>query len=374
MTEIEIHTSDRELFKRCRRKWAWASRVRGNLVVAEEERGAPWLGSGVHFALEDFHGYNKFQDPRLAFAAYVKAHKQNELPQEWEDLASLGIGMLDYYTNHWLKVHPEPYKTLWIKGVPQVEVEVRVDITSLVKEEWAIQNRNYKLPRDLELIYVTTYDRVVVDRHKRLLGVDYKTAKQFDALNLSTNPQAAAYDWSLDIFYEGWDIEGIVWQQHYKGVPEAPEELLRPKKMPDGRLAVFSIAEKQQTTHTMYRQALLDYYGDIPDYYTEFLNKLAENQTPEGDRYIRRDIIQKNPAQRVAEQAKIVQEAVDMLDPNLPLYPNPTRDCSWDCPFKGPCLATDDGSDPSFMIKSEFVQWEGYRDDWRGRIQWPVAA
>ena len=37
------------------------------------------------------------------------------------------------------------------------------------------------------------------------------------------------------------------------------------------------------------------------------------------------------------------------------LWPNPTKDCSWDCSYRAVCPAIDDGSDWEYMLESEFV-------------------
>ena len=41
-------------------------------------------------------------------------------------------------------------------------------------------------------------------------------------------------------------------------------------------------------------------------------------------------------------------------------YPNPTRDCSWDCPFFTICPMFDDGSDVEAVIGMEFIQHDPY--------------
>lgn len=41
-------------------------------------------------------------------------------------------------------------------------------------------------------------------------------------------------------------------------------------------------------------------------------------------------------------------------------YPNPTRDCSWDCPFVSICPQFDDGSDVESVIEMEFVTHDPY--------------
>jgi hypothetical protein len=134
-----IRTSDRLSFKRCRRKWGWQSHLRHNL--GPHQKASPlWLGSGIHFALEDFHGLRQFggfprPDPSnykvsQAFKAYVRAtYKQSKetLPDDWQDLTELGVGMMDYYQFQWLK-YRDPLTTLVVDGVPQVEVNFRIPV------------------------------------------------------------------------------------------------------------------------------------------------------------------------------------------------------------------------------------------------------
>lgn len=372
---IEVHTSDRQSYKRCRRRFQWSSPMRENLVQEGVAEGsATWIGTGFHFTMEDFHGYKRWSDPADVFLAYVAAFKEDELPDTVEEDAELALGMIDYYADSWLSRHPEPYETLWVDGVPQVEAEVAIDITDLLPAhvlDWAIKScrdcraANLKAGGGVEhqVAYVMTFDRVVIDKHDRIFGIDYKTAATIDRLNLLTNPQAAAYGWGMETFYadQNYQVAGIVWQQHAKRVPDAPR-LTKNGITRDKRIA---------TTWDLYRRALLEHYGNVPQSHVEVLNHFAALETEEGDAFIRRDIIMQNDHQRRAEQAKIILEVSEMFDPGLPMYPNPTRDCSWDCSFKAPCLMMDDGSDYKEYLKDGFVQWRGYRDDWRKRVKYP---
>lgn len=333
-----------------------------NLVPIGTDSSAPWLGSGFHFAMEDFHGHKRFPTASAALEAYVAAQKAGELPGDWRELRELGLGMVEYYTDDWIKRHRLGFETLWVDGVPQVEVAVRIDLTSLLPP--ALIRR---LKRDVH--YVTTYDRVVVDEEGHLWVLDYKTAKAMDILNLATNPQSGSYDWSAAIFYGALDIpvEGVIWQQHLKAIPHPPALVAVGKKNEH-----FSTAKDQYTTWNLYRQTLLDHYGHVPQDYVEFLNMLAEGEQELSDRFIRIDKLRRNDYQREAEQEHIVAEVTEMLSAELPLYPNFTRDCSWDCPFRAPCLAMDDGSDAEYLLANEYEQWQGYKDDWRERIKYPT--
>lgn len=377
---IEIHSSDRGTYKRCRRKYQWASTLRDNLIHIAPENKNFFLGTGFHFALEDFYGYRRFAHPALAFAAYFDAQKSQDLPDEAEDMLELATGMLSYYVEDWLVEHPDPYETLWIDGVPQVEVEVAIDITDILIEAskwhkaWSVDTYGTAFQDWLQgrrVMCITTFDRVVIDRYRRVFGLDYKTAAQFDELNLQTNPQAGMYDWSLDLFYTpfGYKPEGIVWQQFKKSVPEEPK-LVSVGKKNEG----LSLDLRQATTFRLYKRAIKALHGgDIPDRYMGILAQLGNAQDEDGDRFVRRDILRRNQAQREVQQEHIVAEVLEMLDPDLPLYPNFTKDCSWDCPFKAPCLAKDDRTDFGHILNHEYTQWQGYKDDWRARVKYPAA-
>ena len=120
--EIAMHTHDRIAYKRCRRKWEFSSPFKRHLKPKPTFGGISsnlWFGSGIHFALEDYHGYNKFKNPVAAFQAYVEAHQPEELPTDIEDLLNLGINMLEYYVT-WER-HFAKWKTVWLDGKPLVE-------------------------------------------------------------------------------------------------------------------------------------------------------------------------------------------------------------------------------------------------------------
>jgi len=366
---LEIHTSDRVGFKRCRRRWGWQSQLRGNLVPSVGETAAPlWFGSGFHFALEDYHGYNRFGNPALAFEAYSEATR-GQRPSDYEEHEKLARGMLRYYTRRWEPRHKGSYQTLWVDGKPQCEVDIKLDITEFVlnRAGRAYRQMFYDIyGSDAEIVYSITFDRVVVDEHDRIWGVDYKTAKRMESGNLELNPQATSYSWVMWKFYDQ-EPEGILWHQFLKAVPDAPQ------KLANGHL---SVNKNQKVTYSSYRAALKMHYAakgiGVPwRQYTEFLNHLAYIESEEGDEFIQLHPIRRNAAMRAAEEEKIAYEVMDMLDPNLPLYPNPTRDCNWDCNFRAACLGLDDGSDIAYMLATEYTQWQGYRDDWRARITYP---
>ena len=348
---LEIHTSDRILFKRCRRKWHFASPLRLHLEPVTQQRSALWFGTGFHFALEDYHGWNRFGHPVKAFRAYYEAFRPEELPEDHAGLLQLAEGMLNYYLL-WLK-RRDDFQTFWWQGHPQVEVDFEIPLP-------------IKGPNGEEVVYAGTLDRVVVDPFGRLWVQDYKTVRTFDTTKLATDPQITAYCWAASLIYDR-PVEGVVYTQFLKDVPKPPMILK------DGSV---SVNKNQRTTHALYRETLKKVYGDVskaPRKNIEFLNMLAEKETAEGDIFIRRDLVRRNQHFLQAEFEKILAEVQEMLNPNLPLYPNPTRDCIWDCEFRSVCIAMDDGSDWEFILQEEFRQKQEL-PEWRSRIKWPEGG
>src|SRR5690625_880736 len=104
LTPRVIRTSDRIQFKRCRRKWAFSSNLRGNLTYSGESPAPLWFGTGFHFALEDFHGYNRFGDPFKAFQAFAAASETADrksgtstVPTDLDELLELAKEMFRHY-------------------------------------------------------------------------------------------------------------------------------------------------------------------------------------------------------------------------------------------------------------------------------------
>lgn len=353
-----IRTSDRISFKNCRRRWGWSSHLRHNLGPIQ--KASPlWFGTGIHFALEDFHGFNRFGHPKAAFLEYVRAtkeHKPEELPDDWQELQTLGEGMMDYYVI-WLQQRTNSlHKTFWYNNEPQVEVNFRFKIP-FDASKWGYD----------EVVYSGTIDRITEDPEygpDRLWLWDYKTALQIQTMHYATDPQISVYMWAAPYIY-GKDIAGFIYQQHRKSLPNPGRVLAN---------GGISVDQNQLTTRFMYKQTLIETYGSVeaaPSKNVEFLNKLAQEETEEYDKFVRIDRIHRNQFSAMAEGAKIMMEMEDMLNPDLPLYPNPTRECPTFCPFYAPCIAMDDGSDWKHILDMTMTQREASYDSWRSKIRWP---
>ena len=344
---ISLHTTDRNAYRRCRRKWNLQSALKQNLCMKGELSPNLWFGTGFHFALEDYHGYNKFGDPAKAFKAYVNCFSKDELTLDCQALVDIGYGMIDHYINEWLP-RRNNHKTLIIDNIPQVEVESSIYIPEL--------SEAFGLP----VIYQLKYDRVVTDMDGRFWIQDYKTAASFNVKKLETDPQVSAYCWAFPYIY-GQVPAGMLYSQFKKAIAASPRIL---------KNGNISTDKTQSTTYEKYLNALKEHYGNItfPPKNKEVLDTLLEQETPDSDAFIRWDKIARNEHHMKSEYQKILAEGYEMLNPKLAMYPNPTSDCNWDCDFFNVCLAQDDGSDFKFMIEEDFEIRKNEEETWRKKV------
>ena len=357
---IYLHNSDRTTFKRCRRKWDFSSPFRQNLRTKVENHTPFFLGSAIHFALEDYHGYNKFNYSLTdAFNAYIDSFNPSDLPENIDELRELGHDMLNHYSS-WIFTLEDKFETVWIGGKPQVEVNFELlfeDLTELA-------------PGDTKIAYGGTFDRVVQDKDGKWYILDYKTAKVFDTGKLPTDQQISAYLWAAEQIYQR-EFEGFVYVQIHKNPPKPPKVLKNGK---------VSTAKNQRTTKSLYLKTLQDIYGyedylfraseEELDYLLNLDKEYNENQTLEqfGDCGLLVNIVRRSQTHIENTYDHIIAEGKEMLNPDIAIYPNFTKDCSWDCQFKDACLALEDVGDCEFYMDLYENREEDNNDDikpWR---------
>jgi len=294
--------------------------------------------------MEDFYGYNRYGHPVEALHAYVEACKELKrirgygLPDDWEEQATMLEGILQYYML-WKESRDE-YQTVWIDGEPQVEITCHIPIP--VEPP----------PGCTGVAYQFTLDRLVeIDGEYWIL--DWKFYKSFSQSDLDYDQQLSAYIWAAQCVYDDKPIAGGILHEFRKALPNPPRILAN---------GTISTADSQGTTHRLYRDSLIQLYGSVdraPAANVKCLNTLALRESEDRDDFIRRTRTRRNKAQIEAEGTKILMEATDMCDPNLPLYPNPTRDCSWDCSFRDICIMVDRDDDWEYALLDTTVT----RDD-----------
>lgn len=426
VSKFVVRTSGRRVFRRCLRKWGLQSSMRRNLQRKGVETNIHfWFGSAIHFAQEDFFGHNRFGDSVKAFQAYYAAFPAAERPMGADEHYYLGMGMLDYF-KEWYAKHNQAYgfETVWLDkdrnevepgtpgAEPLIEESFLLDLgiqcwvrqdtqqiinlgdfdiqilqddaglymydesdpeqvlyDTLIGEDTRTKIRVVQQP----VMYHGTMDRIVKDRLGRWYIMDWKTAKSADTNKLDTDDQISAYMWAAEQWF-GRPIHGFVYVQMTKELPKPPKELAN---------GTLSVDKKQKTTHALFKKELVKRYGSVtkaPNKMIDYLNYLATQESPEGDRFVRWDIVYRNKAQKEATFNHVRGEVELMINPDLYLYPNPTRDCIWDCPFRDPCLMMDNGQadEAERRLDENFEQRpreeDGNIDSWRKDIPWPDSS
>lgn len=367
---IIIRTSDSIGFKKCRRSWSWSSHLKRNL--GPSYLASPlWFGSAIHYALEDFHGYKHFETAADAFQAYcIATSKQHlrDLPNDAEELYELGVAGMEYYENGWLRTRKQD-ETYWEADpttgvlIPQVEVNFEIEVP--VWDHPMLQAYMESMGAEC-VLYRGTIDRVSIDEFGRLWVVEYKTAKRAEHMHYQTDPQVTRYVWAASHMYPNHEVAGVVYHQFIKNKPQQPKILSS---------GLFSTASNLMTSANLYGPALERMYGSIgmaPLKNRDFLTGLMVKEDENNDKYIVRTYIGRNTHMIEAEAQKILLELEDMLNPDLPLYPNPTRDCAHMCSFLGACVSFDDGSDYEDILNDRFSPRDQAADRmWRRRMPDP---
>lgn len=361
-----LRTSDRLLFRRCRRLWGWMSHLRQGRVL-RESADYLWFGTGIHYALEDFHGLNLYGNPALAFLAYVEAGARAKiLPATWQEHQEMGLALMAYYAEEWLRSRPG-LETYEVDGKPQVEVNGAIDLGA-------------RTPDGRRILYGFTMDRIIVDEYGRLWIVEYKTAKVVRLFHFDVDEQITSYCWCAWKLYNR-PIAGVVYQQFVKKTPTLPKILSSGKVSTDTR---------QSTSAALYAKMLTDMYGTLelaPNENIRALNKFRSLEDEDKDKFIVRHRIERNQRQIESFEEKVRMELEEITNPNLPLYPNPTKDCEYMCPMQAACVAMDDGSDwegtlntYSFSTEDGLTQREKEQMQWRmflpepSQIKLPAAG
>ena len=355
-----IRTSDMASFLSCRRKWNWSSHLKEGLGT--KQFGNPlWLGSGIHYVLEDYHGERKYATPRLAFHAFCRAHitkHKEKLPEDLRMLIELGTEMMEYYPI-WLDGRDE-LETYVFGGVKQVEPAIQIEIPMEQLPAYERIRQHYD-----RVVYALQLDRVaIIDGI--LYVVEYKTAQRMETGHYPNDPQIGNYLWAAENVYDK-PVGGVIYQQHRKDLPKGAREL---------KNGALSCAQNQRTSHRLYKKSMVDKYGTVAEAPLEniqYLNGLAAVETEHADDFIRRDFVYRNAASTSAVAQRLLQVTNDMLDPDLALYSNPSRMCNTYCSFMSPCVSKDDGSDYLHELEEGFEVRDLDYESWRPYLPDPTT-
>ena len=325
---FRLHSnSELKTFKRCRRKW-WLTWYRGLKPSVESPTGALAIGQRIHRALRELYvpAGQTPHDPREALELLITqdwtvvtqryTHEGLEVPLELRKKfaaeADLERAMIEGYVQ-WLADSGEDSELEVIAPETYLEVDVTDQLIPFTKQTKIIGKLD-----------VRTFRRR--DNVRRFM--DHKTLGDFNAATavLSIDEQMLHYHL-------------LEWLSTEDGEQRC-----------DG--AIYNMLRKVKRTAT----AKPPFYQRVTVHHNQL----------EIDSYKERLL-------GTVTDMRIVEEALERGDdPKRWVYPNPTRDCRWDCPMLQVCGMFDDGSRVEDMLSQYFVKGDTlsyYTDENKIRVE-----
>lgn len=410
---IPIHTSDRGAFKDCRRRWAWSSPSRRNLAPRIAAMGVYmpfWFGTGIHKGLQDYYG-KLTEDPVAVFETWFDLEwnggliselelenyaDRNPVPgpqpgtyfvegistlmpsaeeryDEFMEARELGKGMLRYFIDYAERnddfrvisnEHLFSVPILDEDGKPLYAVDNRE-----MPEDWEpdLETENFYGPlQKYDGLRLTKQvhargrmDQIIQENETGIYAIrDYKTVGKLDDdyfRHLELDEQCTTYLWAAPREAEMYGLEYTEINRIYyvalrKAYPKPPTMLSKGLPSID--------RQKESTTAEMFAQCIkennlkvvFDTNPKLQEYYS-YLLAMGEKQ------FIWIEPVTRNATQIANAGIRLYHEAKDMLDPDLVLYPNPSKNYSClNCRFRSPCIAAEDGSDWQAILDNNYIR------------------
>jgi hypothetical protein len=325
-------SADRAAFKRCRRQWDFGARERQNLEPVEAVAG-PDLELAVRDALAVYYFPGMWDWERSVVLPLVLqglARSAGRQPGVGGQVPAAVEAMLRRYFD-------------WAPGVDrfspiQVECSFEVNLP-----DPAGGDRELVLDDGRPIRYEGRVDLLAGDEHDRYWVVAHRVVDRFGpADDLLLDEELVAAGWAMERFYPGMRIAGTI-----------HNELLRPAEPPAGvdQPAPAAAPWRARRRRLRRHQRGLPQHeasggGRSLPYARRGLGPRPADPavvSSEGDGEFRRTRILRDPAELAAVGARLAAEALDMVDPELRLYPNPAPERCRGCQFVAPCVAVERG-------------------------------
>jgi len=328
--DYEIHISDIQRFKRCRREWSWASHLKRNLEP--REKYAPlWIGTLVHHGLEMRYRSQLMPEESIeSFADANLSETQRNDPKVYENTV-LAINLVDSYIK-W-----QATDRTWLADrnfdfiAPEQDFKVLLWQTTRARIWLAGRFDGIVRRRDNGQLYLweikTT--RSIAEREKQL---------DFDE-------QTSAYLYAAREL--GYDVQGVIYTLIRKKLPESPRilknGLLSTDKSVDTTAEHYLACIKTQHSNApLDRDTLLHYYGDILTHLGSQPNK-----------FFKRCVVHRSQREIEHSAGEIIDVAREMLSPRTPIYMTATAGCNY-CLFRSPCAAYNRGQDYEAILERDY--------------------
>lgn len=200
-------------------------------------------------------------------------------------------------------------------------------------------------------------DLIIQDNETGMIGIkDYKTAATINDdyfRHLDLDEQVTTYTWAAEqeaklhgLSYT--NIDFIIYEALLKAYPKPPNITQRGYPSLDRTKESTTAPMFEKTIEVLGLQNWYNFDEKAQSYYAWLLDK--------GDsRFIDRHPVRRNKHQKKSCGDRLYYEALDMLNPDLVMYPNPTKNYAClNCIFRSPCVMMEDGSDAEVVLKDGY--------------------
>lgn len=390
-----IHTSQRRSFRGCRRRHNWIF-VDGYYPVVTVKPLE--FGVAFHKAMEKLYDPVTWDDKDLAynlaraifvktcdeqFTAYKLAVREGKVrvfdmeaaEADYAERKELGLGMLAHYVknemHHDNGLTPVKVETEFEVGIYGPDKELLWCKCARCFKRWRAWGKEHKYDNDwtmgqsyqsraewkgLPVTYGGRFDALMIDELGRYWIVDWKTARVLstgepgaDDDYMWLDDQITSYCWAM--WTIGFPIAGFIYAELKKVAPAEPEPLSRPYK---GRL--YSTNKQSVTsTYEKYRTTVAE--NDAIAYHNGLYDEFLEHLKTESRFHLRHEI-HRNEHELEEAGFNIWQEACDIINPNLRVYPSAGRFNCRTCAFWEPCLGMNRGEDYKYYLDTMFEKRE----------------
>lgn len=277
---------------------------------------------------------------------------------EYEELKELGVNMMEFYKTY-AQDHDE-FETLVAEHDFSIPVWDYENNTILMAIDLREQSPNYG--KKLEVHARGRMDGIWVKPSGKMGIIDHKTSARidedfFEKLDVDEQCTSYLYAAQVEAKYYGLDYAGTIMEEVIYNVLRKTY----PKPPTIVRGGLFSVDRNNEScTYDMLMEWCesqeppieVENLPEKHQYYVAYLRDIGDEQ------FIVRKHVRRNQHQLANAGYRLYLEAMDMLNPDLRIYPNFGHACKY-CIFKSPCLAKESGADWEQMLEDGYV---GTRD------------
>lgn len=321
-------------FKRCKRKWYYKY---VNMLSPKQKASYLNLGVFIHGGMEGYylgHDWREFieQSAQESVDALMRAVTPGDILDE-----ALAVEKTAEISN------------LRNRAVEVMGRYIEFDRTNpLVRAGWKVLGvevniLEWKLTIPGTDIFLEGFiDMVLEDEYGGIWAVEHKTGAQFFSVeSLDLDEQASTYLWALSHRYPDKKVSGIIYNLVRTKVPSIPQ-MLKSGEMSRSKI---------DTTWDIYVLALQENDLDEQDY-GAMRDKLLLNE------FFKRDQVYRSTTELGNFEIDLQDVIYDIEDTmnNARFTRTPTKDCTWECPFREICIMEYKGLDIGEVSSLKFTK------------------